>query len=204
MKKEVVIFDFDGVIVDSLDFSFEINKSHSPKLTRKEWEDMHLGNFYDAFKKHKISTVDDFYKEYESKIHHVFPIESMDKVIQSLHKKYRLTIVSGSPARIIDKYLNRYGLRDYFEAIVGNEYHLNKVEKFNKIKDLCNVSFGDCLQITDTVCDVKEGHLTGIESIAVTWGIFAKDVFKGEKTFAVVDAPEEITGAVDKFFGKGY
>lgn len=204
-KDDIVIFDFDGVIVDSLDFSFNINKRYSPKLTREEWERMHLDNFYKEYQstKNKIEmTIEQFYEEYEKEIYKIFPIKKMDKVIKSLYKSYEIVIVSGSPARIIDKYLRFYKLREYFSEILGTEYHLSKVEKLKKIKELYNLGKENCVLITDTLCDVKEGKEAGVSSIAVTWGIFDRKVFQKENPISIVDSPEELLTTINKLFRK--
>lgn len=204
--KKLVVFDFDGVIVDSIDFSFGINKKHSPKLTRKEWEDMNLRNFYDNYtkKENKIYiTIDEFYEEYEPLVFEKPPVVNIDKVIKKLSENYNLAVASGSPARIIEKYLEKYELRNYFGEILGQEHHLSKHEKLKTIKKRYNAKGEHCLKITDTNGDIHDARRNGIHSIAVTWGMFRGPVLMREKPFSIVNKPEEIIEVVESFFNKG-
>ena len=47
MKKNYVLFDFDGVIVDSFLHAFEVNKMIYPHLTEKEYRMRFEGNIND-------------------------------------------------------------------------------------------------------------------------------------------------------------
>jgi len=64
--KKIVLFDFDGVLVDSYDYSYRISKELSPKLTEDIFRELFEGNIYDGFEKfdgEEIDPSDDpFYK----------------------------------------------------------------------------------------------------------------------------------------------
>ena len=48
MKEKIIIFDFDGVIVDSFDIAFKVNKLSRPALTKKSYRAKFNGNIADA------------------------------------------------------------------------------------------------------------------------------------------------------------
>jgi phosphoglycolate phosphatase-like HAD superfamily hydrolase len=203
MDKPLVIFDFDGVIVNTLDFSFEINRSFNPDLKREDWVDLHSGDsFYDEYKnpKRKIrNTVADFYKVYEKKIYKVLPYKGIPDVLEEIGQDYNLSIVSGSPERIIKRYLEKFGLEG-FDTILGTETHLDKTHKLNLLLKTRSVNPKDCILITDTICDIREGQKVGVQSIAVTWGMFDQVRFSPEKPFDIVGNPSEIPASIQKYF----
>jgi hypothetical protein len=55
MNKKVILFDFDGVIVSSFDFSFEFSKHNNPELTENSFKEMFEGNFYEHDSHLKVS-----------------------------------------------------------------------------------------------------------------------------------------------------
>jgi len=47
-NKKLVIFDFDGVLVNTLDFSFQEHKNKNPNLTWEKFKNFSNGNFHDG------------------------------------------------------------------------------------------------------------------------------------------------------------
>ena len=48
-KKKLVVFDFDGVLVNSLDLWFEVNQRANPHLTKEQYSEMSHGNYFESF-----------------------------------------------------------------------------------------------------------------------------------------------------------
>ena len=47
-NKKLVMFDFDGVLINTMDLWFQINKKTNQNLTREKFDDMSRSNFQDA------------------------------------------------------------------------------------------------------------------------------------------------------------
>lgn len=47
-KEKITIFDFDGVIANSFEIAFAINKISRPAITRERYRKLFDGNIYDA------------------------------------------------------------------------------------------------------------------------------------------------------------
>ena len=59
MKEKIIIFDFDGVIVDSFAVAFETNKLARPTLTRERYRSKFNGNINDAqFEDEQVREID--------------------------------------------------------------------------------------------------------------------------------------------------
>ncbi len=55
--KNIVIFDFDGVIADTFEFCFDIMLSFENGLTKDDYKSRFEGNIFDALKKQKTIRV---------------------------------------------------------------------------------------------------------------------------------------------------
>src|SRR4051812_14403151 len=106
MTKQFILFDFDGVIVDSFASAFAVNKIICPSITetayRKKFEgniNDWTGNDLDQDKRCRNDIV--FFSEYVPRIKSVVLIEGMVDVIKKLAQFYKMIIVSSpTPAPI--------------------------------------------------------------------------------------------------------
>lgn len=173
----IIIFDFDGVIADSLSIAFEVNKLSKPTLTLERYQAAFDGNINDAKYKDKVVREIDFNKEYGER----FAVLGIDaekkKFIQKLAQEFQLFIVSSTDGKIIREYLRRHQILDCFADILGNEIHTSKVKKFNMLFDQHNMDSKDVIFIADTLGDLKEAREAGI---ITTVGILGG--YQGEKS----------------------
>ncbi len=171
--KKIVIFDFDGVIVDSKHLSYSINKEMMPDLEYSEWESWFEGNLYKKIRKEHANdkSQDLFFEKYNTDIINLLPIDGIPEVIKELANEYTLVIISSSSQKAIGDFLNKYNLLHYFSEILSRETHRNKVDKFHIILNKYKIKPNETLIITDTVGDIKEANEVGVRSVGVIWGV---------------------------------
>jgi phosphoglycolate phosphatase len=179
-KKPLFLFDFDGVIVDSLKEATDaigifLSTFNIKKPTIEEIRRMYHKNIFDSFK--ELGVPDDGYPklysiikersvQYESRI----PLyEGVNDLLSAL-KNDGIYIVSSSSTRAMEKYLEKYELSKYFKGVLGAENGTSKVEKINKILEIENPDLERTYFVTDTTGDIKEGKRVGVKTIAVGWG----------------------------------
>ncbi len=195
--KTNIIFDFDGVMADSFEAAFSVAKLQWPNITRKEYGDLFMGNYYDSLS--KITTpliLVDFDEEYGKREKPI--VEGIKDVILNLHKKHKLYIISSSHTGRIKSWLEKYSLANIFDEILGKEIK-SKVEKIKKLKEK-NKPNDRYVFITDTVGDILEAEIAGIPKeniIAVTWGFHDKNELK-KYSKNIVNNPEEIINFISK------
>lgn len=196
--KRIIIFDFDGVIVNSCNMSYRINLSDLPDLEYSEWQSWFDNNVFKSIRKELQNDEyqEHFFNEYGSKICDIKPVDGIDNIIAKISSNNKLVIVSSSSHKAIESYLITYNLRDFFDEILAREVHESKVEKFKKIKDMYRVGFDDCLIITDTLGDIMEASEVGMRSIGVTWGAHNREKLSLGSPLAIVDKPEEIISII--------
>jgi len=200
-KNKIIIFDFDGVIVDSCQLSFEINKQSMVNMEYTDFQRWSEGNVYSLMDKGSFdsSHVEFYFEQYSQKIKSLIPVEGMDKVIKKFKRDgYILAIVSSSDEDSINGFLKKYELTGYFDEILGRKAHFSKVEKFKSIFKKYKIKSNDAVMITDSIGDVKEAVEVKIKTIGVSWGIHEADRLKENGADFIAEKSEDILVGVKK------
>jgi HAD superfamily hydrolase (TIGR01509 family) len=181
---KAVIFDMDGVIIDSEPFHWEVNK----KIFRAlgiEVPEKEYGNYIgvsnvnmwtEIRKKHglpqpveqlvnmQVSGNIDFMKR-----EHFDPIDGVvDFIVDLKSRNTALAIASSSPNIIIGMVLNGFGIKKYFDAIVsGEDFEKGKPapDIFLKAASLLKISPGQCIVIEDSTHGVDAAMAAGMKCL---------------------------------------
>jgi len=197
MKKDkVVIFDFDGVIVDSLMAAYDTWKEAGATITVDEYRERFNGNINHAYAPADI----DFHEEYKRKVEHLKIFPGIAEAVKELESQHHLVVVSSTLNDFINQVLTNNGLHDHFEDILGNDVSTSKVEKFKMVFEKYGVTASDCVIITDTLGDMKEAVEVDMPSIGVSWGFQKPEVLREGSAVFIVNEPKDIVGAVQKLF----
>lgn len=173
MKKKFILFDFDGVIVDSFAPAFEVQKMICPHLTEDNYRKRFEGNINDWEEPINVHTKEcrhdiDFFTEYIPRMEKEVQIVSgMQEVINQLEKDYTLVVVSSTITSPIKNLLESRGMASHFTEIMGNDVHTSKVEKIKMVFNKYNINSDDCVFITDTLGDMKEASKLKVGTIGV-------------------------------------
>lgn len=209
MKKFFILFDFDGVIVDSFQTAFEINKMICPHLTENIYRKRFEGNINDWEKPIDVQDVHieecrhdiDFFTEYIPRMKkEVQIVHGMKNVIIELEKIYTLIVVSSTITSPIQEFLEGHDLANYFAQIMGNDIHKSKVKKMKMIFEKYSVGPNDCVFITDTLGDMREASRLDIGTIGITWGFHTPETLLQGKPFRLVEKPDGLLMAVSDYF----
>jgi phosphoglycolate phosphatase len=202
--QKVLIFDFDGVIADSLapmlqyaeQVCQELGHPCQPKQNDLEsLERMEFSEFgrqlgipetkIDVFvtRNHEF-----FYNRQEP----LAIIAEMDDVIRKTSRIATLAIITGNSCKVVDKFLIAYELKDEFKTILCAEDEGNRAEKILRIKALHNGSNSEYYMIGDAISDIRAAQRAGIKSVAVGWGHQSKlKLATGNPDF-IIDQPEDL------------
>jgi len=205
--KRALLFDFDGVIVDSFEPAFEVSKMICPHNTEADYRRFFEGNINDAPATPVVHTsacrLDiNFFDEYVPKMRRVPLVKGMDKVIEALALEYRLVIISSIISAPMKELLERFHLEKYFDQLLGNDVHHKKTEKIQMIFDKYAHHPHECVFITDTLGDLREAKEKGVGAIAVSWGFHSHETLQKGSPFRIVDSPPELIDAVGDYFGR--
>lgn len=177
---KAIIFDFDGVIHDTIEFHIKkIKDLSSIDLSLKEYKQIHTGNFFTTVPE-KFKHIDwNVYREYISKEFSELKIkEEIKNVILKLSKKFELSIISSGGTQNIKNYFKNNNIQNTFKEILGQEDGESKEEKFKFILNKYNLTPNECIFVTDTLGDILEANRLNIKSIGVTFGLHDKELLK--------------------------
>jgi phosphoglycolate phosphatase-like HAD superfamily hydrolase len=198
-KSKVIIFDFDGVIVDSFKPLYEINRSAAEKIGKSLSEDAYSaffsGNIHKKLKdfigpdeeknrlftEHKYKIFSDIYNERTVKL-----FDFSAEMIRTLGDLAELTIVSSAPDVLIADVLKNAQLDGYFKNISG----INKNGKRMVITERLDPK-KDFYFVTDTAGDLSEVEGLELTSLGITWGFHdEKQLLEARPTYVVKDYKE--------------
>lgn len=203
--KKIVLFDFDGVIVDSFEMSYQATLKTDPGLTREQQKKFFDGNLYEEVERQtgkSITKEEDFeyYKEYIPKLLSLSPVEGIIPVLEELKEKYHLIVISSTISSPIAEYLSKYNLECYFDEIMGGDVHRSKQVKIKMILEKHKVVPSDCIFITDTLGDIREATKCGVVSVGVAWGFHEKERLQNGNPAAIVETPKDLFRAIQAIF----
>jgi len=208
--KKLILFDFDGVLSDSFNSLYEINRlgtEHIGKtITPEEYKACFFGPLHKELKKklelseaeaqayleYKVSI---FPQHYNPDLTRLFPFA--EKLVTALSAVGKLYIVSSAPEPVIRRMLKNKDLEQYFEEISG----INKEGKHKTFEHILSREQAQAEQvyfITDTVGDVREGKEVSFQVVAVDWGFHTKEVLVEEHPSLVASTSQEIIDFISK------
>ena len=199
---KLFLFDFDGVLVDSLDvYEKTVNdclkKINRPlKRGREEILELFEDNFYESLKKKGVN-LDVFMKAAEDILAQIDyskmkPFTAMLPVLDELKKNHTLIVISSNDKPTIQEALRLYEFNGIFQDILGSDFMFSKKEKILHAAQKYKVALQDIYYIGDTTGDIKEGKQAGIKTVGVTWGWHGKEKMAASKPDYLFDNPQEL------------
>lgn len=207
--KKILLFDFDGVIVDTIAM-IDRHAFRYWNVTEAQQKDWAEGNAHaqqdgtvpeklDA-EQEKITT--DFFRDYAGDMPSCPMFDGMRQVIAALADRYTLHIVSSTPTALIREYLERCGMTTFFASVYGMDVSLSKSVKIGMVVTNEQVELRNCLMITDTLGDIREARHAGVEAIGVTWGVHERERLQKGSPWGICEIPAELPNAIDAYFAE--
>jgi phosphoglycolate phosphatase len=200
-NKKVVLFDFDGVLVNTAQFCYEIHQTKNKDFTLERLISFSDGNFLDGYfnavENEGHVEVPDFYDQYDQRISKLHIPDILHNAVTTLASAYILVIVSSTHSSVIHKFLKKENIDECFAEIYGHENHWSKIVKIKSILDKYNIEPEDTVFVTDTLGDIKEAHECGVKSIAVTWGYHDKERLNKGNPLIIIDDPRDLASTVE-------
>lgn len=210
MSKKTVLFDFDGVIVDSFELCYQAAQDAlgSP-IDRKTYRGFFDGNIYvredvqktlEDAEKPRVS--DPFFVHYIAGIMTQSPVVGIENVLQTLCERYRLLLITSTINAPVEQYLKQNGLDQMFDHVYGADVHKSKEVKIGMAFEEFDFFAQDCVFVTDTVGDILEARKKDVSAIAVDWGFHDAQHLKKATPLSVVASTEALEEHVLLFLGK--
>jgi phosphoglycolate phosphatase len=199
---KLFLFDFDGVLADSLEVYEKTVKDclkdiKQPLInSREEFLELFDDNFYESLKNKGVD-LDEFMKAAEDilaqvKIKDMKPFPDVEPVIEELHSKHCLIVVSSNDYASIKEALDHFHYEKYFQDILGSDFMFSKKEKILYAAKKYHVDLNDIYYIGDTTGDIKEGKQAGVKTVGVTWGWHSKEKMAAVQPDYLFDNPKDL------------
>ena len=196
MNYELVIFDCDGVLVDSESIANRIMAEEAIKLGAKitpEQAELHLSGGSMAASVAYIESLidrnvpDDFVSIYRRRSFEAFQaelkmVEGIDKVLHSLSKPY--CVASNGPRNKIEFNLGLTGLLSLFEQRIFSAYDIGTwkpdPEFYLHVARQLNTSPEHCIVIEDSKYGVRAAHGAGMKVFGYAPHLHRNDELEAE------------------------
>jgi phosphoglycolate phosphatase len=204
--KKHIVFDFDGTLVDSAEVIVKVYnelaaKYKFKKLTRKDYQViMNLplrkrlkaleASIFRVFVIGKIGhEFKDRYKFYLESINFFDGI--IDVVRELKDKGYILSIITSNSELNINEYLDHQQI-NLFSHITSSKGLFGKDQAIKNYMREHKISNKELIYIGDEVRDIKACKRNNVEVIAVSWGLYNKEILHSEKPNYLIEDPNEI------------
>lgn len=190
--RSILIFDFDGVIADTINLHLKLSQHFIPGTTIQDHIEQGKANpLLEPAIKYKKEDYQVYFDMYTKEICN----EKMHPVgdfIKQACQQYKIIICSSSPKSGIEKFLKKNGIYEFIDGIYDVNLNPSKVEKFKIIMSRYKATPEECLFITDSCGDINEAKKVGIDSIGVTWGIHSKKLLEESKPYGIIEKIENL------------
>ncbi|MDP4011990.1 MAG: HAD-IA family hydrolase [Candidatus Nanoarchaeia archaeon] len=196
--KRAIIFDFDGVIVDSEKAKFETlkkllkkekvilnkicfrymvgmkTKPFLKKYFKKELSNEQINNIYSERERYQLQNL----KKYSK------PIKGVKNFIGFLKNNHiKIGLATGSKKEVVNKILNEIGMKNKFDfKVTGEQFKTSKPnpEVYNKAIKKSKTSKKEIMAIEDSAAGIKSAKGAGLFCVGITTSQSKKELKRAD------------------------
>ena len=202
MDGKLFLFDFDGVIADSLELYENTTKRCFELIgkpitrSREDFLDLFDDNFYDAIQARGVK-IEEFMRAVQEigptvNFSDVAIFKEMAPVLEKLAATNTLIIISSNTNHAVRSILSAHKFNGHFEEILGADVMVSKVEKIIHAMEKYGYPPGITFFVGDTTGDIREARQTGVKTVAVSWGWHARERLAAVRPDHIIDVPNEL------------
>ena len=196
-QSKLIMFDFDGVIVDSLDHQCRAfvetvrAEGFADLATAEQFLEFTESNWFEALAAAGVpptvvSEVENAFGAAPSP--ELFP--EMATVIERLAAAHRVIVITSSRTDVVERVLAKHSVRGVAE-VVGGDQDESKTRKIDNARR----RFGRALAawyVGDTVGDILEARRAGVGTVGVAWGWHGVERLRRANPDHMAHAPSDL------------
>lgn len=201
--EHVLLFDFDGVIADSLEVYYATYTDVCTEMgyrrinSREVFLKLLEGNpfrqllwsGFPLFRLRRIAHT--FEPRIREALHRIHPFPSMPRLVTNLAAQFPLYIVTSNTSDAVEQFMETYGI-EQVRGVFGSDVETRKTRKVRRIAKLH--PHARLHLISDTKGDLLEARRAKAEPVAVTWGYHPAQTLLQAKPVFLAETPEQLDG----------
>lgn len=210
----LLIFDFDGVLADSLPLMLTIAEQVCHKLgfnrhpTPADLEALERMQFSELGRQLDLplDKIEDFSKQCIDAFNNyqgIIPIfPGMKEALLKLSEKSKIAIITGNSQITVQRFLSGHQLEGVVDLISGIEEPGGRADKIRMMLDKLQGTPELSYMIGDAVSDIQAAREAGVKSIAVGWGHQSKARLIAEQPDRLAETPEDLLYIIAELSGE--
>lgn len=209
---KAIIFDYDGVLVDSLAVALDAYKEIARFVgvkeinTIEELRHVHVKTHHEIYDEWGLTpeqrkrATEMYYTATNRRKDQIVLLPGMKDIINALSQKYRLAIASGTSKKLIAERLKVLGIGSAFETIVSAE----DVQNLKPAPDMLNVCIQkmnlkkeEVVYVGDMLIDIKAGRAANIKTIILcshSWN--SAHALREQNPDVLIERPEQLLDVI--------
>jgi len=200
----IVLFDFDGVLADTLDDLLDFAREACTQLGfprdpgPADLDALGTMSFVDYGRQLKLPEghIDEFVslclQMFNRRPRPPKIFDGMEQVIIETAKHNKIAIVTGNTTPTVEAFLEEYGLSRYVNILIGVEQKGSRPEKIRRALNELSQTTETAYMVGDSLSDIRAAREAGIQSIAVSWGHQNPPRLKEAAPDYLVTSPKEL------------
>ena len=131
----------------------------------------------------------------ERLVEHTMPYPGIMDLLQDLHQRMPLAVLTNKPQRATDRLLDSLGLSGYFTAVLGGDTPVGRKPDPGGLRRLCSdtqVAPADTLLVGDSRIDLLTARNAGTRILLVRYGFGFRFTPKELEALPIAESPNEI------------
>lgn len=203
--RTVLMFDYDGVLVDSLEYFVDAfidacrSHGHEQVTDREAFLGLFDTNLYDGMEAAGIprTAIDPILKTMGESLAgrdggYVF-YPGIPETLHALSAHAEIYVISSNLTAIVANYLARHGI-SCVRAVLGGDFDTSKVRKIRSV--MAQHPGCRCYYVGDTRGDMIEARKAGALSVAAAWGWHGRDRLQMANPDRLLHAPSELLSLI--------
>lgn len=204
----LVIFDYDGVLADTLDDLIRFGQEACNqlgvhhKVTKDDLSNLEIMSF-SAYGRacevpeHLIAEfVKISLKLFAEKESPPAIFGGLSEVIQHLSANHKIAVVTTNSSQNVYAFLTKHGLDTLIHAVYGVDTPGSKAQKISIARERFAENGEAVFMIGDSLSDIRAAKEAGVTGIAVTWGHQSLETLLRGKPDYVVNSPHKLNEVI--------
>lgn len=209
-KYKLILFDFDGVISDSLEYVVDIIFQNVAKYTKhtlsKKQIEYEIRNcsIFEIMKKYNINKFMiplisfKIKRDLSKRTTHSKLYPRVKQTLQGINdKNIKNAIMSSNSQKSVNSFLNYYNIDRYFSFVYTSSSFLHKEKNLKKILKKYNLDSSEVLYIGDEIRDIVACKKIGVDIACVVYGFNSKKLLESYEPNFLIESLNEIIDILD-------